>query len=799
MANTRKYVSLSKLSTFLDNLKNIFATKTEITSGTVVVKEAEHASTATTADSATTASTATSATTATQDASGNVITDTYETKADASAKLDEAKSYSDTNLATAKSYTDTKTSDLVSTSTVDNKISTHNTSTSAHNDIRDLIAGLTTRLNTLANSDDTTLDQMSEVVAYIKNNKSLIDGITTSKINVSDIVNNLTTNSTSKVLSAAQGVAIKELIDALELEVSYITNGTLAVGWANMADKAISDAGGQNISVTYETKTDASRKLAEAKNHGTSAASTAKTELIDGADVQHNTLKKLGDLIDDNKGDIDILYGSLGEKANKTHTHTITDVTNLQSTLNAKAAQTDLEALADVVDNKANQTDIPTKLPSPSSIVINGTSYDGSASVSVDTTEFVITFSDSSGTLTSDKTYTDALAAYNSGRILTAIYSGCRLPMTKVNSNNFEFSLIDAAYNKRYRLYFKSSGSHAVKTYTMSHKVTVGGQSWDGTADTDFTDTINSMIDAKDATHAHAIADVTNLQTTLDGKVPTSRTVNGKALSSNITLSASDVGAYTQDEVSQQINGVNTQILNIVTGMETVGKAEEATRAWCDASGNNIMETYATWDSLAEKADNMVATTSTDGLMPSYTVDRLQYGGDQIATTSGTGAAYTVNLDTIALKVGMSFIMIPHTVSTTTAPTLNVNGLGAKTIRRMVSNSSTSTAAGYNAGWLGANKPVRVVYNGTYWLVTDLTKPSAADMSGTLGVSNGGTGKTSVTAGSFLVGNGTSAMTEKTPAEVFALISATDEFAAAVNALIEAKLAEITNAEGVAF
>ena len=34
-----------------------------------------------------------------------------------------------------------------------------------------------------------------------------------------------------------------------------------------------------------------------------------------------------------------------------------------------------------------------------------------------------------------------------------------------------------------------------------------------------------------------------NVQTQLDGKVPTSRTVNGKALSSNITLSASDVGA----------------------------------------------------------------------------------------------------------------------------------------------------------------------------------------------------------------------------------------------------------------
>lgn len=51
--------------------------------------------------------------------------------------------------------------------------------------------------------------------------------------------------------------------------------------------------------------------------------------------------------------------------------------------------------------------------------------------------------------------------------------------------------------------------------------------------------------------HAHAIADVTNLQTALDGKQPTgsyvltSRTVNGKALSSDVTLNAADVGAAT--------------------------------------------------------------------------------------------------------------------------------------------------------------------------------------------------------------------------------------------------------------
>ena len=67
---------------------------------------------------------------------------------------------------------------------------------------------------------------MSEVVAYIKNNKSLIEGITTSKVNVSDIVNDLTTNITDKPLSAAQGVVIKNLIDLLEEELDSHTGNT---------------------------------------------------------------------------------------------------------------------------------------------------------------------------------------------------------------------------------------------------------------------------------------------------------------------------------------------------------------------------------------------------------------------------------------------------------------------------------------------------------------------------------------------------------------------------------------------
>lgn len=107
-------------------------------------------------------------------------------------------------------------------------VSTHNTNQYSHQDIRLLIDGLNSRLNALADSDDVTLDQMSELVAYIKSNRSLINEITTKKINVSDIIDNLTTNVPNRPLSASQGVVLKSMIETLGKSVptktSQLTN-----------------------------------------------------------------------------------------------------------------------------------------------------------------------------------------------------------------------------------------------------------------------------------------------------------------------------------------------------------------------------------------------------------------------------------------------------------------------------------------------------------------------------------------------------------------------------------------------
>lgn len=129
-------------------------------------------------------------------------------------------------LSSAKSYTDSKTSNLASTTVVDNKISSHNTSTSAHSDIRNLITTLTTKVNNFLDVDDTTTDQLSEVLTLIENNKGTLESLTSGKVNVSDIVDNLTTSSATKVLSAKQGVALKALIDTLQTTVNGKANSS---------------------------------------------------------------------------------------------------------------------------------------------------------------------------------------------------------------------------------------------------------------------------------------------------------------------------------------------------------------------------------------------------------------------------------------------------------------------------------------------------------------------------------------------------------------------------------------------
>lgn len=130
------------------------------------------------------------------------------------------------------------------------------------------------------------------------------------------------------------------------------------------------------------------------------------------------------------------------------------------------------------------------------------------------------------------------------------------------------------------------------------------------------------------------------------------------------------------------------------------------------------------------------------------------------ATTTGTGAAYVATVEGVeALTNGLMIIITPHVVSTSTTPTLNVNSLGAKGIRRQQSTTTAGTTAGPSASWLTANKPLLLQYNGTYWVVLGKEQPVLSDASGTLPMSKGGTGATTAAAAIHALINGLTALT----------------------------------------
>lgn len=315
MANETKYASLGNLQTFKANADRTYALKSEI---------------------------------------GNIDPSAYETTENAQSKYNEIIAHSDENLETAKEYTNTKTANLITSSEVETKISTHNTSTSAHDDIRALVSGLSDKLTKFLNVDDTTTDELSEVLQLIEDNKGTLESLTTSKINVADIVDNLTTNVSSKVLSAAQGVVIKELIDALQDELDVHTH-TITANATNDNIIILTGTNGVN-SVTYSAS-HADSTVTE----GTYKSVTVdrKGHVISGTNP--TSLSGYGITDAYNKDEIDV---ELAKKSNTEHTHVASEVTDLQTLLDAKVSVTTTvngKALDDNIELSASDINAYTK------------------------------------------------------------------------------------------------------------------------------------------------------------------------------------------------------------------------------------------------------------------------------------------------------------------------------------------------------------------------------------------------------------------------------------------------------
>lgn len=144
------------------------------------------------------------------------------------------------------------------------------------------------------------------------------------------------------------------------------------------------------------------------------------------------------------------------------------------------------------------------------------------------------------------------------------------------------------------------------------------------------------------ATELNYVDGVTsNIQTQLNAKVPTSRTINGKALSSNVTLSASDIGAVpttTKIGLSGGATGTATTFGNNTNITIPVTDIKESYISW---GGQNLLGNLSPFDDIvAGSVTNCFAFLSLNGITAEYTRD----GGTTWTPMSATASLFLPTL-----------------------------------------------------------------------------------------------------------------------------------------------------------
>ena len=107
------------------------------------------------------------------------------------------------------------------------------------------------------------------------------------------------------------------------------------------------------------------------------------------------------------------------------------------------------------------------------------------------------------------------------------------------------------------------------------------------------------------------------------------------------------------------------------------------------------------------------------------------------AATSSDGAAYTATVNGFTeLYNGLIITIIPDVVSTTTGPTLNVNGFGDVNVRLPLSSNNAAMVMPESEGYFTAGRPITLQFDAGYlsgkgvWKVFGKQRQSAQDLYG---------------------------------------------------------------------
>ena len=365
-------------------------------------------------------------------------------------------------------------------------------------------------------------------------------------------------------------------------------------------------------------------------------------------------------------------------KANSTHTHTIANITNLQDTLDGKAASSHTHT-------KSQITDFPSSIKNPTSLSIqlNGgtaTTYDGSTAKSINITPAGIDAAASSHTHTianitnlqdtldgkassshthtitnvtglqavldgkaaSSHTHGDADITSVDASKITGTISIDHLPqgaldrLVRVDDDAARFKLTTENVQLGDTVKVKSSGlmyyvadesklgeEAGYEPYTAGSATSVP---WSGVTGKPSTFTPSA--------HTHTIANITNLQTALDGKAASSHTHT----KSQITDFPTSIKNPTS--VVIKLNGGTTEGTNMFTYDGSTAKSINITPAGIGASASSHTHTIANVTGLQSALDGKAASSHT------HTKDQVGLGNVDNTADSAKNVAMATKLQT---------------------------------------------------------------------------------------------------------------------------------------------------------
>jgi hypothetical protein len=272
-------------------------------------------------------------------------------------------------------------------------------------------------------------------------------------------------------------------------------------------------------------------------------------------------------------GDVANLQTNLDNKAALSHTHTIAEVTNLQSSLDGKAATVHTHTISQVTNL---QTELDNKAPTSHSHTIANvtglqTALDGKAASSHTHAMSDITNLDTTLAGKANTTHTHAIVD------VTGLQAALDAKVDDSQITAFGLSLIDDVDNiaARNTLGLGSAATQASTafaaashTHTLANITNAGSAASRDVPEVGVNATTTQVVMGDDTrltdsrtplSHTHAISDVSNLQTTLDGKASTTHTHSATDITSGtLAVARGGTGVSTTPNAGQILIGNNT-------------------------------------------------------------------------------------------------------------------------------------------------------------------------------------------------------------------------------------------------